>query len=332
MKHSNISIFVPHRGCPNNCSFCNQKVISGQIKSANAEDVKKAVLTAIDHNVNPKDTEIAFFGGSFTAIERTDVLSLLTAAKYFMDSYGFAGIRISTRPDAINDEILKILKEYGVRSIELGAQSMDDEVLKANDRGHTVKDVITASEKIKSAGFSLGLQMMTGLYKSSWEKDIQTAKRIIEIKPDTVRIYPTVVLKNTKLGELYIKGEYMPPDAEQSAPHVAQMMQLFSKADIKIIKVGLHASEDVEKDMIAGAYHPAFKEMCESSIFLEKILKELSNYDPKGKYEIYVADKSLSKAKGLNKRNEKTLKNKGFHCIIKGKEFMNDNEVEVVEI
>ncbi len=331
MKHSNISIFVPHKGCPNNCSFCNQRVISGQIKPAGTEDVKNAVGTAIKNNVNPKNTEIAFFGGSFTAIEREDMISLLTAAKSFLDKYHFAGIRISTRPDAIDDETLGILKKYGVTSIELGAQSMDDEVLKANDRGHESKDVINASKKIKDAGFSLGLQMMTGLYKSSWEKDMMTAEKIIELKPDTVRIYPTVVLKNTKLAFLYQNGEYLPPDAEESAPYVAEIMNIFSEAGIRIIKVGLHSSDDVEKDMIAGGYHPAFREICEGYIFLKKIEEKLSQYDGKHKYEIYVSNKSLSKAKGHKKRNEKTLKNKGFYCIIKGKDFMNDNEVEVVE-
>ena len=332
MKHSNISIFVPHKGCPNNCSFCNQRAISGQVIPAEQQDVEKAVYTALSHNINPENTEIAFFGGSFTAIEREEMISLLTAAKYFLDKNGFSGIRVSTRPDAIDDEVLGILGDYGVTSVELGAQSMDDEVLLANKRGHSAEDIVCASGKIKSAGFSLGLQMMTGLYKSSWEKDFETAEKITELKPETVRIYPTVVLKNTMLGELFEKGEYLPPDAEQSAPHVAKMIKFFEENDIRVIKVGLHASETVESDMLGGAYHPAFRELCESCIFLEKIEEKLKNYAPGKQYEIYVHGKSLSKAKGLNKRNEKALKNKGFYCKIKGKDFMNDDEIEVVEI
>ena len=148
MSHANISIFVPHKGCPNDCSFCNQRAISGQPVSATAADVEKAVLTALEYNIDPKNTEIAFFGGSFTAIEREYMCSLLTAAKHFLDTHKFAGIRVSTRPDAIDEEVLETLKNYGVTAIELGAQSMDDEVLSANRRGHTSNDVIKASKSI----------------------------------------------------------------------------------------------------------------------------------------------------------------------------------------
>ena len=197
MSHSNISVFVPHKGCPNDCSFCNQRAISGQTVPATPKDVENAVKIAIEYNVDPKNTEIAFFGGSFTAIERDYMLSLLTAAKHFLDTYNFKGIRISTRPDYINKDILLILKNYGVTAIELGAQSMDDQVLKANMRGHTSAQVAEASQLIKSYGFELGLQMMTGLYKDSDTAAISTAKQIIKIKPDTVRIYPTIVLKDT---------------------------------------------------------------------------------------------------------------------------------------
>ena len=161
MSHANISIFVPHKGCPNDCSFCNQRAISGQTVSATAIDVEKAVLTALEYNIDPKNTEIAFFGGSFTAIEREYMCSLLTAAKHFLDTHSFAGIRVSTRPDAIDKDVLETLKNYGVTAIELGAQSMDDDVLLANRRGHTSDDVRRASALIKEYGFQLGLQMMT---------------------------------------------------------------------------------------------------------------------------------------------------------------------------
>ncbi len=332
MSHSNISIFVPHKGCPNDCSFCNQRAISGQAVPATAEDVAIAVNTAIEYNVNPKNTEIAFFGGSFTAIEREYMCSLLTAAKCFLDTHNFAGIRVSTRPDCIDNEVLEILKSYGVTAIELGAQSMDDEVLFANRRGHTAEDVRKASKLIKNYGFQLGLQMMTGLYKSDFSKDLHTAKEIIKLKPDTVRIYPTVVLKNTYLGHLQEIGEYKAPTADESAPFCASLLQLFRENNIKVIKLGLHSSETVESDMVGGAYHPAFRELCEGEIYLQKILKSLSEKDKSNAYEIYVNKKALSKAKGQQKRNEKALKNQGFHCIIKGNENLEDFEVKVVEI
>ena len=331
MSHSNISIFVPHKGCPNDCSFCNQRAISGQMTSATPEDVEDAVETAIKYKVDPKNTEIAFFGGSFTAIEREDMLSLLTAAKHFLDIYKFKGIRISTRPDCINTDILETLKNYGVTAIELGAQSMDDGVLSANHRGHTADDVRKASKLIRDYGFELGLQMMTGLYKSDFQKDEQTALEIIKLRPDTVRVYPTVVLKNTHLGYLQEKGEYIAPTAEESAPFCAKLLQMFEENNIKVIKIGLHSSETVESDMIGGAYHPAFRELCEGEIYLTKILEKLSAKDKNQQYVIYVNKKVLSKAKGQQKRNEKALKNQGFHCIIKGKENLEEFQIEVTE-
>ena len=205
MKKGNISIFVPHLGCPCQCSFCNQKTITGQANQPTPQDVDKAVKTALKSK--GFDYEIAFFGGSFTAIDREYMISLLKAANKYIKSNEVKGIRISTRPDCIDEEILDLLKEYGVTSIELGAQSMDDEVLLANRRGHTAKDVENASELIKSYGFELGLQMMTGLYKDSEEKAIKTAEKIIALSPQTVRIYPTVVLKGTYLADLYLSGE-----------------------------------------------------------------------------------------------------------------------------
>lgn len=331
MRHANISIFVPHKGCPNNCSFCNQKAISGQTEPATQDDVFRAVNIALSHECDPKNTEIAFFGGSFTAIEREQMVSLLTAAKCLLDKYGFAGIRVSTRPDFIDSEVLSVLKKYGVSSIELGAQSMDDNVLSLNRRGHTAESVRTASRLIKSSGFSLGLQMMTGLYGSNFEKDYFTAREIMKLKPDTVRIYPTVVIKNTYLAELFLKGEYLPPNAEETAPFAARLLTEFENKGIKVIKLGLHASETLEADIVAGAYHPAFRELCEGHIFFEKIEEKLKSKDKSKEYTVYVAEKSVSKAKGLNKRNEKALKNMGFYCKIKGNEFLDGFEIEVEE-
>ncbi len=329
MSHANISIFVPHKGCPNDCSFCNQRAISGQTVSATAEDVASAVTTAIKYNIDPKNTEIAFFGGSFTAIEREYMLSLLTAAKHFLALYKFKGIRVSTRSDCIDNEVLEILKSYGVTAIELGAQSMCDEVLIANRRGHTAEDVRKASKLIKDYGFELGLQMMTGLYKSDFEKDLKTALEIIKLKPDTVRIYPTVVLKNTYLGYLQEIDEYIAPTAEESAPFCAKLLQMFENENIKVIKLGLHSSETVEADMIGGAYHPAFRELCEGHIFYEKILEKLEGKDKNQAYTVYVPEKAISKAKGQQKRNEKALKNQGFCCTIKGSKNLEEFDIEV---
>ena len=205
-KHVNVGLFVPHNGCPHQCSFCNQRAISGQSKQVTPEDVDKAVEIAMK-NPDSKGGEIAFFGGSFTAIDRRTMTELLAAAYSYVEDGSFKGIRISTRPDAIDGEICRILKSYGVTAVELGAQSMDDNVLRLNRRGHTAEDVVNASKMLKSFGFELGLQMMTGLYGSSDDDSIDTAKKIIALNPATVRIYPTVVIGGTELAELYKSGE-----------------------------------------------------------------------------------------------------------------------------
>lgn len=260
-----------------------------------------------------KLTEIAFFGGSFTAINRDYMISLLEAAKPFLPY--FYGIRISTRPDYIDDEILSILKEYKVTSIELGAQSMDNSVLKLNKRGHSVQDVIAASNLIKSRGFSLGLQMMTGLYGATFKKDIATAQKIIELKPDTVRIYPTVVMKNTDLADYYLKGSFIPYTLDESVSLCSTLILLFAKADINIIRLGLHYSDSLVENSLGGNYHPAFKELCESRIFYDKFLDKAKSFSEK-KLTVTINPKSLSKFLGHKKRNIIKLREMGYEPVI----------------
>ena len=251
MRHSNIAIFVPHIGCPHRCSFCDQHTISGMQHAPSAQEVRDTCKTALSEIRSPQESEIAFFGGSFTAIPRGYMISLLEAASEFVGEGGFRGIRLSTRPDCITQEILGILRDYGVTAIELGAQSMVDEVLEANERGHTAKDVEDAAGLIKSCGFELGLQMMTGLYKSSPERDRFSAERIIDLRPDTVRIYPVVVLKGTRLAEIFESEaeSFIPFDAMVES--CAALMEAFHSAGIRVIKCGLHASEFVEQDIVA---------------------------------------------------------------------------------
>lgn len=309
---ANVSIFVPHNGCPNKCSFCDQRHITGCISQPDSDDVKKTLDIALDSlKEKSMDAEIAFFGGSFTAIDRNYMISLLESTKEYISR--FKGIRISTRPDAIDEEILGILKSYNVTSIELGAQSMSDSVLSANERGHSADDVYKASALIKSCGVSLGLQMMTGLYKSTDELDIFTAEEFVKIKPDTVRIYPTVVLKNTTLETLYKNGLYNPPDAEISAKLCAKLIPMFENAGIKIIRVGLHDSESLKENMIGGAFHPAFRELCEAQIYLDKITDAL-NYNgiEYGEIQIFVPKSHLSKAIGQKGSNKQKLISLGY--------------------
>ena len=325
MKKGNISIFVPFNGCPQQCSFCNQKTITGVQKQPDPKDVKTAVETALKRR--GYEYEIAFFGGSFTAIEREYMLSLLDAAYEYVKDGRVKGIRISTRPDAIDEEILEILKSRGVTSIELGAQSMDDEVLKANLRGHTAKDVVNASKLIKKYGFELGLQMMTGLYLDTNEKAVETAKKLIALEPATVRIYPTVVLKGTLLSELYENEEYKPQTVDDAAELCTVLLPMFENAGIKVIRLGLHSSEDIKKNMVAGAFHPAFGEIVQSRFMLNKVLKH-----PPGNYEISVNPKSVSKLKGNQKRNVYFLMEEGYNIKFNVTDKVAPDELKIIKI
>ena len=211
MRHANIGIFVPNNGCPNQCSFCDQHRVTGQAYQPVRQDILDAVAVAKESlREGSARAEIAFFGGSFTAIDRSYMISLLQAAYPFVKDGTFSGIRISTRPDAVEDDVLSVLEEYGVTSVELGVQSMDDRVLELNKRGHTARCTEEASVRIKRRGFSLGLQMMTGLYGDTQEGSMKTAEKILALQPDTVRVYPTLILKGTELEQLYRSGQYVP--------------------------------------------------------------------------------------------------------------------------
>ena len=330
MRHINVALFVPHNGCPNQCSFCNQRAISGHRNQVEPSDVDKAVQIALE-NPESKGGEIAFFGGSFTAIESETMVSLLSAAHKYVENGSFKGIRISTRPDAVDEEICEILKTYGVTAVELGAQSLDDRVLMLNKRGHTADDIAKATKLLQKNGFETGLQMMTGLYGSTDEDSIETARKIIGLNPDTVRIYPTVVLEKTELCELYRKGEYQPQGVEEAAELCAELLQMFEEAGIKVIRTGLHSGGDVEGEFVAGAYHPAFKEICESKIYLRKVTELIrENKIPEGKIEIRVSPKAVSQMTGQKKANIEALKKLGYEAKITADESIEKYKVYIL--
>jgi len=299
MSHSNISVFVPHAGCPNKCSFCDQHSISGAQFQPDAKFIRKVCSEALACSKDPDNTEIAFFGGSFTAIRREYMIELLEAAYEFVGEGKFRGIRISTRPDYIDEDVLSILKSYGVTSIELGAQSLDDKVLELNERGHSREDVVNASLLIKEHNFELGLQMMIGLYGSTIASETDTVNTILSIRPDTVRIYPVVILKNTKLSELYKSGIFKPFEFDQVIDIAAEAITRFEDEGIRVIKVGLHASEIVEQEMLGGFYHPAFRELCEARNYRNCIEKLFVGDE----LTISVPAKDLSKAIGQKRSN-----------------------------
>lgn len=280
-----IPIFVPHKGCPNQCIFCNQKKISGQIKDITAEDVRNTIeeYLKINNEVNYKNIEVAFYGGSFTGIEYEKQIELLEVVNEYIKKQKINSIRLSTRPDYINQAILDYLKKYGVRLIELGVQSMNNEVLNRSMRGHTREDVINASNLIKKNDILLGLQMMVGLPLSDEEKEIKTAEEFIKLKPYCVRIYPVLVIKDTPLEEEYYKGEYQACDLDRAVSISATLLQMFKKENINVIRIGLQTTDNINegKDVVAGPFHPAFGALVSEYIrFLEieKYIKKNSLY------------------------------------------------------
>jgi histone acetyltransferase (RNA polymerase elongator complex component) len=323
MRHNNIAFFIPHIGCPNKCSFCNQHTISSTILPPTLEHIEQTLKVAFKQIEDKSNTEIAFFGGSFTGLDIEYMTSLLKVASRFIGNDKFGGIRISTRPDLINPKILSLLKAYNVTSIELGVQSLDDEVLKANMRGHSVADADIAIKQIKQSGFNLGLQIMVGLYKDTTQKLFNTAKKVIEYSPDTLRIYPTIILPDTMLYDLYKNNQYSPISLGQAINDTCKIILMMKNANIKIIRVGLHASEIIESCMIKGAYHPAFKELCDNEIYLNNALALLKGTKNKN-IILQVNSKNISKMVGQKRKNIDFLKNMGFNIIVKP----NDNLLE----
>ena len=268
-KRRIIPIFVPHLGCEHDCVFCNQRQITGMQKPATAESIQKTLRDIGTKKDEP--SELAFYGGSFTAIPEEMQEELLAAAQPFLKQNPQNSLRVSTRPDCIDNKILKRLSDYGVKTVELGTQSMCNDVLTLSNRGHSDADTIQAAAMIKQGGFNLILQMMTGLPGDTPEKSIETARRLAELKPDGVRIYPTAIIEKTPLYDLWKRGEYKEHTVEDAVSLCAEIVPIFMEAAIPIIRLGLNPTEELTSgSAVAGAYHPAFGELVYSQMFLNK--------------------------------------------------------------
>lgn len=311
-----IPIFVPHLGCPNNCIFCNQKKISGQTKMVTAKDVEDTIEYYLK---NFKDdyryVEVAFFGGSFTAIETKIQEELLEAVQPYIQNKKVNSIRISTRPDAIDKEILKRLKKYHVKTIELGVQSMNNYILSRCQRGHTVEDVKKASKLIRLHGFILGHQMMVGLPESTMQDEINTTKEIIKLKPKIVRIYPVLVIKDTPLAIEYEKEEYIPLTVTQAVERCKEVVVLFNQKKINVIRIGLQNTEEISdpskeaSQVVAGPFHPAFRQLVEAGLWYDSILREIKKINTKViQVKILANEENINNIIGHKKENIVKLK------------------------
>ena len=303
-RNSIIPVFVPHLGCPNDCVFCNQRRISGHIEPATAQTVKNAIEEAAALTPSGTKRQLAFYGGSFTAIPEARQIELFEAAQPYLADGTISSIRLSTRPDAIDGTVLKRLKKYGVTVIELGAQSMCDRVLELSGRGHDSAAVADASRLIKDAGFDLILQMMTGLPGDTDESCVETAKRIIALHPDGVRIYPTVIVRDTELYDMWKAGTYKEHTVSDAVRVCAKITKLFDEAGIPIIRMGLNPTEDLSGgDAVGGAYHPALGELVRSRMMLDKAVELLDGIEPDKRVILGVNKSDVSKMIGQHRCN-----------------------------
>ena len=305
-KHVNIPIFIPHLGCPNACVFCNQRTISGH-GDFEIENVRAEIDEALSTVADGVPTEIAFFGGSFTGIERSLMVSLLDLAQSYVDGGRVSQIRLSTRPDYIDGEILDILSRYSVRTVELGLQSLDDGVLFASRRGHNADCALAACRAIKAAGFELIGQMMIGLPHSNAQKEIMTARTICELGADGARVYPTVVFAQTELADMTCREEYVPLSLDEAVERTKNVLDIFDRYGVPCIRVGLCASENLAdaSKAIAGATHSAIGELAMNELYFDRICKELdARHRSGGRVTVYVSRGATSKAVGQNKKNK----------------------------
>lgn len=321
-KHVNIPVFVSHAGCPNDCVFCNQRKITAKADAMTPREVAEQVDAYTSTLEEGARTELAFFGGSFTGIEPSLQESYLRLAYDYKRTGRIHAIRLSTRPDYITTEVLERLKAYEVDIIELGVQSMIDEVLTASNRGHLISDVYTAVDLIKAYGFQLGIQLMTGLPEDTKERSVLSSKLVVLLKPDFVRIYPTLVIRGTELATLTSRGDYHPLTIDEAVDWTKEMLQVFLKSRIPVIRIGLQPTDLITegKEVLYGPFHPAFRQLVESEYFLDLMKTGLSEIDPSpdsGQNILILCNpKDLSQVVGHKRRNILELKNDFPHLRI----------------
>jgi len=308
-KHYTIPIFIPELACPFQCVFCNQQKISGHVGIPTGDQITKTIDNHLrTFKRGPKKVEVGFFGGSFTGIPIEEQKSFLKYVQPYIRLEKIQGIRLSTRPDYISVEILDMLKKFNVTTIELGAQSMDDEVLKKSRRGHTVNKVREAAKLILDHGFELGLQLMIGLPGDTLEKSVTTAKQIIEAGAGNTRIYPALVIKGTLLHTWYEQGKYKPLSLDEAVSWTKNILPLFEDARVDVLRVGLHPSEGLlsGEELVDGPFHPSFKELVLTDIWNEILQKNLEQIEY-NKIEIHVHPREINYAIGYNSKNRNLL-------------------------
>lgn len=305
-RASILPVFIPHAGCPNDCVFCDQKSIAGASRAPTPEEVRSLVEEglAVGHGAPP---ELAFYGGSFTAIAEDLQDAYLQAAQDALKEGRLSGVRVSTRPDFIDDRILRRLRTAGVTTVELGVQSFDDEVLARSRRGHTAAASMAAARCVRAHGLRLILQLMAGLPGDSRDRAVQSARTAAGLGPDGARIYPVAVLRGTRLAELCRQGAYIPLTLEEAVEISADMLEVFAAQDIPVIRIGLNPSETLKADVLAGAYHPALGELVRGRVFLRAARRALQGVPPGAEAALIVRPSRISALCGQHGENRSLL-------------------------
>ncbi len=308
-----IPYFIPHQGCPHQCLFCNQRSITGKGDSLAAveQDIENTISLWLHYRRMDRETQFAFYGGSFTCLSEKLQTAMLKAVQPWLRNKEINLIRLSTRPDCIDSGSAEFLRRYGVGVVELGVQSLDDKVLAAALRGHNADDCAAAVHHLDGGTFQIGIQLMPGLPGESRASFFRTVRQTIALRPSFVRIYPTVVVEHSGLAEQYKKGEFEPLSLGMATVLVSRARHLFEDAGIGVVRMGLQHSTMLEKNVLAGPYHPAFGELVLARQWLGRVRYVMSRY-PGKRLRITISDKDISCFNGIKRANRVRLQELGL--------------------
>jgi len=309
-----IPIFIPHRGCPHKCLFCNQQSITGQEGGSRPlkAEIDRTIKEWLARSPGRSGVQVAFYGGSFTCLAVEEQVEMLSAVGPFLDSGRVESIRLSTRPDCIDRNVCSLLQDFGVKTVELGVQSMDDHVLENSRRGHTVLRSKQAFHLLRDVGMQVGVQLMVGLPSETTISFLHGITEIIHLQPDFVRLYPVLVIENSGLENLYYKGEYYPLSLNKAVALTAKSYSRLCRAAIPVVRMGLQPSAALEQSLISGPYHPSFGELVQSRLWFKRIRRKLAALHSDKKMVIFVSHRDLSAVNGMNRKNIKRLNELGF--------------------
>jgi len=306
-----IPLFLPHRGCPHQCLFCNQHAIAGQ-GAGGAADITSEIDRWLERSPGRGHVEAAFYGGSFTCLEDEEQIRLLTAVRPYLEDGRVGGIRLSTRPDCVSADISRTLVEMGVTTVELGVQSLDDGVLEAAQRGHTAEDSRRAMRILRVAGLQVGVQLLPGLPGETTNSFLRGVREIAAFRPELVRIYPAVVVENSALARMYRQGRYRPLSLNRAIALTRRAREIFAAAGVPVVRMGLQPSDTLDAEVVAGPYHPAFGELVVSRQWFRRLRQRLSRCRPVEHLHVHISGRDLSAVAGMRRMNIVRLEKLGF--------------------